>query len=313
MLSHRNILNVRPSDTNTSLGHTKETPCVLLITALSGAGKSTALQVFEDMHFFTADGVPPHLIPDLVSLFHNAHNAAFNGIALGLNHRGTNLPAILPKIIADLQSKNIHVRLLHLEASTPEIMRRYATTRRPHPLEREGITLAEALQHDSTRLQPIKAIADLLLDTTQYSLHDLRHLIQHHWSNVQNAGHAMKVNLISFGFKYAMPPEADLVFDLRFLPNPYFIEELKELTGKDAAVTDFVFKETSAQAFKQQFFTFLDTTLPLYEHEGRYRLTIALGCTGGKHRSVAATEALAIHMRQQDYNVIIEHRHISYA
>jgi len=308
MLSKTPKHTLAPSDANASLG--SSIPC-LLLTALSGAGKSTALQVFEDLRFFTADGVPPHLVPNLVALIQTDEESPFRGIALGLTHHDPNLSTKLPAIIEQLQSKNIETQLLHLEASSTEIMRRYATTRRPHPLEREGISLAEALHRDSIRLEPIKAKADLLLDTTQCSLHDLRRLIQHHWGNVDNDTHTMKINLISFGFKYSMPPDADLVFDVRFLPNPYFVEELKALTGHDQVVADFVFAESSAQAFKQQLLAFLDTTLPLYEHEGRYRLTIAIGCTGGKHRSVATVDALAVYMQEQGYTVITEHRHIN--
>ncbi len=291
-------------------------PQVFVITALSGAGKSTALQVFEDLRFFTADGLPPHLAPDLVDLLKKNKPFPFAGIALGINQYNSPLiikdmaEKAIPELVDTLRTRENRTKWLHLEASTSEIMRRYATTRRPHPLEQEGLCLDSAIKKDKEAFQDAKPKADFVLDTTQCSLHDLRRIIQRQWGGIRDSQHSMKINLISFGFKHSMPPEADLVFDVRFLPNPYFIEHLKTLTGQHRAVESFIFTEEAPRAFLNQLFSFLDTTLPLYEKEGRYRLTIALGCTGGKHRSVATVEALADRLRAQDYALVVEHRHI---
>ena len=191
------------------------------------------------------------------------------------------------------------------------ILRRYATTRRPHPLEREGMGLEEAMREERRRLVKVRDSADIVLDTSRFTLHDLRREIQRRWSETETAGHAMRVNLISFGFKYGVPSEADMVFDLRCLPNPYFVEELRPLTGQNRAVADYVFAGEAARAFRERFLDFLRFALPYYDAEGRYRLTIGLGCTGGRHRSVAMTEAAAKALRQDGYVVGVEHRHSS--
>ena len=258
----------KPTDSASECPKTNADKPIFIITGLSGAGKSTVLHVFEDMRLFTADGVPPELMPEMVRL------------------------------------------LLYLEADPAVIMRRYATTRRPHPLEREGVGLEQAVREEMERLAPVREIADKVIDTSSFSIHDLRRIIQRKWNSTLERLHTIKVNLISFGFKYGVPREADLVFDLRFLPNPYFVEELRPQTGKESAIAEYVFSEPLGKEFKKRLIDFLSFLLPLYDAEGRYRITIALGCTGGKHRSVAMTEALMRALKRQDYTVSVEHRHM---
>ena len=166
------------------------------------------------------------------------------------------------------------------------------------------------MREEMERLAPVREIADNVIDTSSFSIHDLRRSIQRKWNSTQERLHTIKVNLISFGFKYGVPREADLVFDLRFLPNPYFVEALRPQTGKESAIAEYVFSEPSGKEFKKRLIDFLSFLLPLYDAEGRYRITVALGCTGGKHRSVAMTEALMRALKRQDYAVSVEHRHM---
>lgn len=283
---------------------------VLLVIGLSGAGKSTVLHVFEDMRLFTADGVPPVLMPDMVRLLQDPALEGAGGVALGLDQRRGEFTAELDEALHKLSSMGFRVQILFLEAEPAVLMRRYATTRRPHPLEREGVGLEQAVHEEVERLASVREMADRVIDTSTYSIHDLRRVIQRRWNSTQERTHAIKINLVSFGFKYGVPREADMVFDLRFLPNPYFVEELRPFTGRDKAVAAHVFGESSAREFKKRLIDFMTFLLPLYDAEGRYRITIALGCTGGKHRSVAMTEALMRALKRQDYAVFVEHRHM---
>ena len=282
---------------------------VCIVTGFSGAGKSTVLQVFEDMGFFTVDGLPASLAPDMIRLLSQADYSIFTGIALGMDVRQGDLLDIEQTLVR-LSLYAIHPRLLFVTADTTMLMRRYATTRRPHPLEREGMGLEAALEAERQRLDPLLNMADIILDTSSFSIHDLRRAVQQHWGEAQGLRHTLKVNLISFGFKYGVPKEADFVFDLRFLQNPYFIEALRPLSGKDAAVRDYVFAQPWARDFRARFFAFIQALLPLYDADGRYRLSIAIGCTGGRHRSVSMTEELYKALQNLGYSISMEHRHL---
>lgn len=282
---------------------------VSIVTGLSGAGKSTVLQVFEDLGFFTVDGLPAGLAPDMVHLLTTAEDAAFKGIALGMDVRQGDLLDIR-QTLARLVAQGITPRLFFVTADDAVLMRRYAATRRPHPLEREGMGLEAALAEERRRLAPLIATADAVLDTTKFSIHDLRRAVQQLWGAELGERRMLKVNLISFGFKYGAPKEADMVFDLRFLPNPYFVEELSALSGKDPAVRNYVFAQPWARDFYTRFSEFIVSMLPLFNADGRYRLTVALGCTGGRHRSVAVAEALSDFLRRAGYTVNLEHRHL---
>ena len=170
--------------------------------------------------------------------------------------------------------------------------------------------LEAALHAERERLKPLRDMADLVLDTSSFSIHDLRRAIQKQWNRETGAGRTLRVNILSFGFKYGIPHEADMVFDLRFLPNPYFVEDLRPLSGRDRPVADYVFASPQATEYAAKLLDLLLFLLPLMEAEGRYRVTVALGCTGGRHRSVAMAEYLAQAVRQAGYPVILEHRHL---
>ena len=211
---------------------------VCIVTGLSGAGKSTAVQVFEDLRYFAVDGLPASLAPEMAAMMERPSMSHFMGIALGMDMRQSNFPDEINDALSVMAAKGIRPLLLFLEADAQELMRRYATTRRPHPLEREGMGLEAALAAERNRLRPLREMADLVIDTSRFSIHDLRRSIQKRWSGNKDKLRAIRVNVISFGFKYGVPREADTVFDLRFLPNPYFVEELRPLCGKDKAVAD---------------------------------------------------------------------------
>ncbi|EFL85846.1 hypothetical protein HMPREF0326_01549 [Desulfovibrio sp. 3_1_syn3] len=283
---------------------------VCIVTGLSGAGKSTAVQVFEDLRYFAVDGLPASLAPEMAAMMERPSMSHFMGIALGMDMRQSNFPDEINDALSVMAAKGIRPLLLFLEADAQELMRRYATTRRPHPLEREGMGLEAALAAERNRLRPLREMADLVIDTSRFSIHDLRRSIQKRWSGNKDKLRAIRVNVISFGFKYGVPREADTVFDLRFLPNPYFVEELRPLCGKDKPVADYVFASSSAVEFRKKLLDLLFFMLPLMEAEGRYRITIAVGCTGGRHRSVAMAEELSQALRQADYPTSLEHRHL---
>ncbi|WP_297669409.1 RNase adapter RapZ [uncultured Desulfovibrio sp.] len=283
---------------------------VCIVTGLSGAGKSTALKVFEDMGHFVVDGLPAGMASEMVDMMFRPSMAHFKGIALGMDLRQSNFVDEITECLADLAGKNIRPMLLFLEADGQELVRRYATTRRPHPLERKGLGLEAALSAERRSLRPLREMADLVIDTTRFSIHDLRRAIQKRWGHNRGKLRAIRVNVISFGFKYGVPREADLVFDLRFLPNPYFVEELRPLCGRDKAVADYVFQSPQSVEYRDKLLDLLLFMLPLMEAEGRYRVTAAVGCTGGRHRSVAMAEEIWQALRQADYPAFLEHRHL---
>ena len=281
-----------------------------VITGLSGSGKSTAMQVFEDLMYFTVDGLPARMAPEMVNLMSRPSMAHFKGIALGLDIRQSAFLNEIDDVLDELRGQGFKPQLIFFEAETSEIMRRYATTRRPHPLEREGVGLESAVLMERKRLSQLRSQADMVINTTKYSIHDLRRVIQKRFRDGENNARDLRVFVTSFGFKHRVPKEADYVFDLRFLPNPYFVSELKEKTGLDQDVADYVFATPKAREFLNKLEDLIFFILPLMESEGRYRLTLAFGCTGGHHRSVAVAEAVGRAISQAGYPTTIEHPHL---
>lgn len=286
-------------------------PVIIIVTGLSGSGKSTALSVFEDMGFITVDGLPAVLAPGMVRMMRDDGMRQYAGIALGMDIRQTEFSIELDPALEAMRSSGLEPHVIFFEAAPDVLLKRYATTRRPHPLEKEGLGLEQALGLERERLRKLRKKADLVVDTTSFSIHDLRRVIQNKWKSICQAGRALRVHLITFGFKYGTPSEADMVFDLRFLPNPYFVAELKPLSGLDAPVADYVLRRSPGDEYLRRLTDFLLWTLAQYEEEGRFRLTIAIGCTGGRHRSVAVTEALSEALRARGYAPTLEHRHLN--
>lgn len=281
---------------------------LVIVTGLSGAGKSTALNVFEDLNFFCVDGLPAAMLPRLVELFQGM-DKAHRGLALGMDLRQVDFVQEWESATAQLEAMKVKPQIIFLETRQDTLLTRYATTRRLHPLETNELGLEQALEKERHLMEPVREGADLVVDTTGYSIHDLRRVIQEKWTTLEIPESGMRVHLLTFGFKYGVPIDADLVFDLRFLPNPHFVKELQPLSGKDAAVADYVFKSPVGREFKKHFIEFLRYLLPLYAREGRYRVTVALGCTGGRHRSVSTGELLNKVLRDAGYAVTMEHRH----
>lgn len=291
--------------------HHEETPPVCIVTGLSGAGKSVALRVFEDMGYVTVDGLPASLAPEMAGMMRRPSMEHFRGMALGMDLRQIDFLRQLNGALMALAEAGIRAQVLFVEAHTATLLRRYAATRRPHPLEREGFGLEAALAAERESLRPLREMADFVVDTSRLSIHDLRRIIQKRWMRgIPENLHHLRVNLLSFGFKYAIPAEADFVFDMRFLANPYFIEELRKKSGKEKAVAEYVFASPAALEFRNKLTDLVLYTLPLMEAEGRYRVTLAVGCTGGRHRSVAMVEYLRHVLRQSGYAVSTEHRHL---
>lgn len=286
---------------------------VIIVTGLSGSGISTAIKVFEDMNFFTTDGIPASVAPELIKLLYNPEMQHFRGIVLGIDLKRkylTNPITELLPILTKNRKNNIKTTLVYLEADDDSILKRYASTRRPHPLEQEGYSLEAALTEEKNRLAEIRSIADFIINTTDFSIHDLRRKIQKQFSKSIENSPTMWITIMSFGYKYGIPKDADLVFDMRCLPNPFFDPKLKEFTGLQQQVVDYIFKDEAAKIFRNKLLEFLLTALPNYNNEGRYRLCIAIGCTGGYHRSVAMVEYLAKNLMQNGYKIVKEHKEL---
>lgn len=282
---------------------------VVVVTGLSGSGKSTALKVFEDLGFFCIDGLPAKMSAKIAELILK-QDSKYRGLVLGMDMRQLEFSASWTEALNDLAAIGINPQVLFLEAKQPELVRRYATTRRLHPLESQSLGLEQALEKERELLEPIRGNADLVLDTTDYSVHDLRRVIQEKWTALKELGKGMRVHIITFGFKYGVPTEADFVFDLRFLPNPYFDKALRPLSGLDKVIQDYVLGSDVGKGFNKKFLEFITYMLPLYADEGRYRITLALGCTGGRHRSVSVAESVLATLKEKGYAVTIEHRHM---
>ncbi len=284
---------------------------VVIVSGMSGSGKSTALRVFEDMGFFCVAGLPARMAPALIELFFSSPSKDYPGLAMGMDLRQPDFAGQWREVLLDMEKLAVRPTILFTDSSDQILLRRYATTRRPHPLATGNLGLEAALDREREILEPIRNQADLVIDTSHYSVHDLRRVIQDKWESIASQSQGMHVHLISFGFKYGAPAEADTVMDLRFLPNPYFVEELRPLSGQDEAIARFVLDGEPGREYLKRLLEFLDFTVPLYAREGRYRLTMAFGCTGGRHRSVAVTEAVLAHLRACGYTVSVEHRHFS--
>lgn len=283
---------------------------LIVLTGLSGAGKSTALNVFEDLGYFAVDGLPTSLAPKMVGLVAGQKEFDYKGLVLGMDARQKDFVPQWQVLKDKLKVLGVNPQLIFIEAKTDVLVRRYATTRRPHPLSSGDVGLEQAIERERAQLAALRQEATLIIDTSHYSIHDLRRSIQDKWASVECPGSGFRVHLISFGFKYGVPPEADMVFDLRFLPNPYFDPELRPFSGKDSAVAQFALGGEPGTSFIERLKDFLTFLLPLYDQEGRYCLTIAFGCTGGRHRSVATAEAVHHTLTALHFNVSLEHRHL---
>jgi len=278
---------------------------LLIITGLSGAGKTRAADICEDLSYYCVDNLPAALLPQFASLCSAAHGL-YERAALVMDVRSLTDQKELLSMLNALDAIHGSVRILYLEADRDTILRRYKESRRPHPMAAPGGSISEALDREAALLAPLRERADLILDTTGMSLNRLKARIRELLAPDERV---FTLNLISFGYKNGIPPEADLVFDVRCLPNPYYDDSLRDLNGLDASVVEYIYRDGTAQALTDRLTDLLTFLLPLYEQD-RSELTVAVGCTGGHHRSVAIAQALADVLEPAGITTNISHRDI---
>ena len=280
---------------------------ILVVTGLSGAGRSQAADDLEDLGWFVVDNLPVVLIDKVVELSGEA-GGEITKLCLVVGH-ARHQAAILDAV-GSLRQQGHTVRILFLEASTRELVRRYEATRRKHPMSDGVLGLESVIEHERTAMSPVKAVADLLIDTSGLSVHQLRHqLVQ--LFGPENPGDALQLSFSSFGLKHGVPIDADMVLDVRFLPNPHWDEALRPFSGLDDNVRDFVLSQSLAEDFLTRVQDLLHLIVPAYVSEGRSYLTIAIGCTGGRHRSVAMAEEIGRRLTAAGHHPRITHRDIN--
>ncbi|MCX4356250.1 MAG: RNase adapter RapZ [Oscillospiraceae bacterium] len=280
----------------------------IIVTGMSGGGKSSAIKVLEDIGYFCIDNMPPQLIPNFAAIC--SENGEINKVAIVTDIRGGTLFLKLSECISGLvNTDGIDVKVLFLEASKEVLMKRYSETRRKHPLDEvSGGDLSKAIDAEAELLSEIRANADYIIDSSLLTTAQLKGQIAGLF--LDKPSDSIIVSCMSFGFKYGVPGEADLVFDVRCLPNPFYVPELKYKTGLDAEVRDYVMKYEQSQILESKIWDMVDFLLPCYISEGKSRLVIAFGCTGGKHRSITFAERTASYLREKECKVRIVHRDI---
>lgn len=276
----------------------------LVVTGPSGAGRSQAANHLEDLGWFVIDNLPPTLIPKVAELA--APGGRANRTALVV---GTNDPDEVMAAVAEVRAMGSRLRILYLLAPIDVLVRRYEDTRRRHPLIAENDSLTAAIEREISLLEPVKAEADVVIDTGDLNVHDLRKRIVELFGDTAT-DQLMRTSVTSFGYKHGLPRDVDLVFDCRFLPNPHWIDELRPLTGLDEPVRDYVLSQDATREFLLRLDQLLDLLLPAYVREGKSYLTIAMGCTGGRHRSVALAEEVARRLRARGYRLNVAHRDV---
>ncbi|MGZ6070029.1 MAG: RNase adapter RapZ [Myxococcaceae bacterium] len=278
---------------------------IVILTGLSGSGKSTAVRALEDVGFFCIDNLPVVLLPQLTGLAELAQPDT--RLALVVDAREGEMLRQAPGILARLRAEGHHVELVFLDASDESLVRRFSETRRRHPLAPED-SVPVGIARERELLADLRDLADQTIDTSELNVHDLKRLVMARFG--ESGAAVPSLTVISFGYRYGVPPQADLVFDLRFLPNPYFVPELKPLTGQDPKVARYVLERSETQEFLNRIVDLAQFLFPRYQREGKAYLTVALGCTGGKHRSVAVATALAQRLGAGGAGVQLQHRDI---
>ena len=280
----------------------------VIITGLSGSGKSQTVNVLEDAGFFCIDNMPPQLIPKFAEIC--TENGTIDQIALVTDIRGGSLFLDLLEHIEQLRKDDINARILFVSADHDEIKRRYKETRRKHPLlDIADGDIDKAIEAETDILTPIRQAADYFIDTTHMNTNNLREAVRNLF--VEDVSDTLLISCVSFGFMHGIPAEADLVFDVRCMPNPYHVPELRNFSGLDQCVQDYVMKFEVSREMRTKLFDMIDFLLPQYIAEGKSQLVIAIGCTGGRHRSVTYTEQLYSHLKENGYKARILHRDVN--
>jgi UPF0042 nucleotide-binding protein len=283
----------------------REVRQLVILTGLSGSGKSTVLKAFEDMGFYCVDNLPVELIPIFAEL-HSAGEGDFARAALLVDAREGAQLHRLPLLLKHLR-RDHPITLVFIDASEDSLLRRYSETRRPHPLGKD-VSVRESLQQERVIMQPIRKLADVVIDTSKFNVHELRQFVTERFRNPDKR--PMLVSVVSFGYRYGVPSDADLVFDVRFLPNPHFVPSLRGFTGKDAKVRRYIRSFPQTGEFLKRINGLLAYLIPHYIQEGKSYLTIAFGCTGGKHRSVMLGEEVRSALEKHGFSAKVTHRDI---
>jgi RNase adapter protein RapZ len=287
--------------------HLRSQPQILVITGLSGSGKTHVLRTLEDMGWFCVDNLPTALIPRFADLIVGTEELHRSALVIDMRER--DFLRLFPQVYKQVREKGVRTGLLFLEAEDKVLVRRFSETRRPHPLAINQPAI-EGIREEREALRPIRKMADLILDTSQYNVHQLREYIRDHY-DLRGRGTPMIVSVTSFGYKFGVPSEADLVFDVRFLPNPNFVPTLKKLSGNHAPVVKYMRRQKDTAAFLKHVTEFLRYVIPRYIREGKSYLTIGIGCTGGRHRSVMISNALSTSLGKDGYTVKVRHRDLN--
>ncbi|MCB1760325.1 MAG: RNase adapter RapZ [Gammaproteobacteria bacterium] len=283
---------------------------LVIVTGLSGSGKSIALNTLEDLGYYCVDNLPLFLLSKFVEEMATEKDPLFEMIAVGIDarNRATYLESV-ESLLSRLSEQGVEHELIFLEAQDDTLIKRYSETRRRHPLSDDDHPLAEAIKLERQILGPFLNATDLRIDTTRTNVHQLRDLLRAHFSSSDTQ--TLSLLFLSFGFKHGVPKDADFVYDARFLPNPHWQPTLRPLTGRDTKVADFLEQNPSVLEFKQDIILFLEKWIPGFQADGRSYLTVAIGCTGGQHRSVYLTERLAAHFKRSGLPVIKRHRELA--
>lgn len=278
---------------------------MIVVTGMSGSGRSAALKAFEDIGYYCVDNLPLPLLPEFIKYARTTEDAFRSAIGIDIRERG--FAEEFPMRYGALKAAGMEIEMLFLEASDQALVRRYSETRRPHMLAKGAMPLLDAIRQERVALAEVRTFADRIVDTTDYTVHDLRQSVERHYSDVMN-GRPLLVTIVTFGYKFGAPYELDLLFDMRFLPNPHFVPELRPLTGEDRRVRDYVIARPESEEFLTRLMDFLGYLLPRYTSEGKSYLTIGFGCTGGRHRSVAVALTVADRLRTSGHEVNVKHR-----
>ena len=285
----------------------KKLRCVI-ITGLSGSGKSTALRALEDIGFFCVDNLPVVLLPRFLEI--RSHEVQdISKCAMVMDLREKSFLQRYEKIFARLKERGYRIEIIFLDASDDALLHRFSETRRVHPLSVRG-SVMEGIILEREKLSSLKQMADKVIDTTSYNIHQLKDAVQRYFLS-SSVTKRLVIHVTSFGYRYGLPADADIVLDIRFLPNPYFVEELKHYDGHNPDVCNYVLGSKESKVFIQKLFKLMAFLIPLYEKEGKSRLNIALGCTGGRHRSIVMANQLGAYFSDKNYLVTINHRDIT--
>ena len=286
-------------------------PDIVVITGMSGSGRTQAMHVFEDMGYYCIDNLPPRLVLDLARVV-GINSGVGRHLAVTCDLRSQGLFDEMFDVMHQLENHELTVKLLYLDCSDEVLIRRYKETRRRHPIALSGESLESAIERERLQLKPVRDRADLVIDTSRIRTSTLRNRIRRSFSELSDQ-QLLDVSVYSFGFKHGMPVEADLMIDVRFLPNPFYDPEMRTMTGNDEKVARFVLDNDVTRKFLKAWRQLLDVAMPGYIAEGKTQLSIAVGCTGGQHRSVAIANDTAAYLKEQGYHVTLSHRDLKLA